>query len=333
MASKKSSRRSNPHARKLVRAGYRRLPRFLLALAKLCLANPFVYKPALLPRRKITVLGRVSRGGQHCFRLSVATGGLVQERAVAKLTISCFSLFGMKLSSVNRHDTHQLFADPLDTIEPQPIYFALPKGAFWVTATIERLTDTQHVGMVGSLRPNTIVSSQRGGPVSSLEQALNSRDRLALETHLEQARVACDRKTACLVLARLVFLEHREHDQTLLRQINDIQHTLDHLPAARRAGHDMPGFDYKELQTAPWKNSVLLSSWLKSEILGLDRSDLPVVSVGAGPNEVLRLMAAVHAGKMISLDGTGDWDTGDLPWISKRDIDAILALTHESAPL
>lgn len=279
------------------------------------------------------MLSRISRSGQHCFQLSVATGGLVQERAVATLTVSCFSLFGTRLLPDNHGDTRTLFADPLDTLEPQPVYFSVPRGAFWITATIERQTDTQHVGMVGSLRPKALARDQGGKPVGSLEQALNSRDRLLLEAHLEQARVACDRETARRVLGRLVFLDHREPDQSLLRYIDDIQRLLDHLPEARRPDNDEPSFDYQELQTAPWKDTVLLSSWLKSEALDLERSGMPVVSIGAGPNRVLRLMAAVYAGKKIMFDGSGDWDTSSLPWFSKRDIDAILALTHESAPL
>lgn len=333
MASKKPSIHINPHARKLVRAGYRRLPRYLLALAKMRLVNPFAHKPALLPRRKVTALSRISRGGQHCFQLSVATGGLVQERAVATLTVSCFSLFGMRLLSDHHDDTRKLFADPLDALEPQPVYFTLPKDARWITATVERQTDTQHVGMVGSLRPKAVSPGQGGEPVCSLEQALNSRDRRLLEAHLEQARAACDRETARRVLARLVFLDHRESDQSLLRYIDDIQYVLDHLPEPIRPDNDEPSFDYQVLKTAPWKNSVLLSSWLKSEALDLERSGLAVVSIGAGPNRALRLMAAIYARKKIVSDSTGDLDPHNLPWLSKRDIDAILALTHESAPL
>lgn len=328
-----SSRHNNPHARKLVRAGYRRLPQYLLALAKLRLVDPFADNPALLPRRKVTALARVSASGRYCCRLSVATTGLVQERAAAKLSVSCYSLFGKKLPSGDPNRPHMLFADPLDDLEPQPVSFEVPKGTFWITTTIERLTDTRHVGVVGSMRPEAAPLRQGDKSAGSLEHALQSRDRLLLEAHLEQARVDCDRKTAHHVLARLVFLDHREHDQSLLRYIDDIQHTLDHLGPVHRQEHDIPGFDYKELQTTPWKNSMLLSRWLKSEALDLNRRESPVVSIGAGPDRALRLMAAVYAGKKITFDGTGDWDTDTLPWLSKADIDVILALTHESAPL
>lgn len=319
------------HVRRLKKAGYRIVPQFVLALAKTGFADPFARRQAILPRRSLTTLAPLitlklgpAGQGRVVYNLRVATGRPFTERAAATLHLTYRTFWGRKIRWDEGEARHAFFADPIDDVIGQSAYFDVPPGAFWVVSTIQRHTDTRRIGLSGSLKPAAFATP----PEATWEQALASRDRLLLESALSEAKAACNRTAACQILARLSFLLQRRADRALLRHISDIDAVFKTAPHAPAGQSDTAGFEYDALLTTRFKNTMLLSRWLKSEAITLQQAtDVDTIVLTAGPDLGLRLMAACYAGKAVQFEGGAQYAADGLGWITIADFEAVHALT------
>ncbi len=313
------------HVRRLIKAGYRILPQFVLMLARTGIVDPFARRKAILPRRPLTILAiRPAAQDRVVYTLRVATGKPYAERSAATLSVTYRTFWGRKIRWSEDAARHAFFADPIDEVTEQPAYFDVPQGAFWVVSTIQRHTDTRRIGVSGSLKPLACAAL----PQVTWEQALLSRDRLLLESALSKAQATCDRTAARQILARLLFLLQRRADRALLRHISDIDAVFKTVPTGNAVQSDTAGFTYDALLTTPFKNSMMLSRWLKSEAIALEAAtDADTILLTAGPHLGLRLMAARYAEKAVQFDGDTQYDANGLDWITVADFEAVHALT------
>lgn len=314
----------------LVDAGFKALSRFAVLLNKCRLTNPLASKGIILPHRRVGRLSKIAGTAPLLrFNMTVTTGHKNPERAAAVLEVRFYSLLGTELPVAQGSASHDLFADPVGSAEPQPAYFYPPKGAVWVVAWLERRTNSRRIGATGSLVPETVKSL----PQVSIEAVLHSRDRQLLEDQLQQASERADRTRAISILARMIFLEQRRPDRALQRQIRDIDYVLGQLPARGQAqnteGHT---FQYQSLLSGSYTPSMQFSRWLDSETAGLKAVCTGDVVVTQGADAALRLVAALYAGFSVRLADDVVLEPPS-PWISGKDLAEIRTLTCDGGDI
>lgn len=311
------------HLRRLKKAGFRPVSKFRLALARTAVFSPFRGGKNLMPRRLIKQIFWCGDNNKHAaIELSLATARLQAERGAVELSVSFFNLWGRSLPAPGVRNSHMFFADPLDEVLPQTSYFEKPAGARWCCVSIQRRTSTQRIGLVG--KPKAVV--RKGVSLTKLEEALAGRDRKQLQAHLDEARVRKDRKSACRILERMVFLEKRQEDIRLLRLISDIEETLSAHAGPQQAGPGASMFVYDRCLTSPYRETMPLSKWLSSETASMrEQAGGRLISVVQGPEAALRLLAASVSRELIhiSIDSFDEISSHD--WIFDSDFNAILS--------
>lgn len=311
----------------LVEAGFSAMSRIALVLCRLRFLDFARARKFILPRRAISLLSLAASAGKATFlELTVNTASETYERGAARVTVRYFGFLGREVG------THKFsfFADTLGVSDPQRVYVNTPAGAFWTLVTIQRNTDKRRIGFTGSLR----LSAVSDEPLLTLETALLSRDRRALEHHLAQALDNKDRSAATRLLSRLIFLERRASDIKALRFIADIDQVMtDFTKRANSCAAAPYSYRYSSLFSGAFDNSVPLSKWLASEAISLNRAagnegdDTGVIAVPAGPYFGMRILAAVYAGYSVSLEGQNIHDSAEseqIPWVRDEEILSIL---------
>ncbi|CAN0428468.1 unnamed protein product, partial [Ectocarpus sp. 13 AM-2016] len=204
--------------------------------------------------------------------LNIVTGRHKVERGAVSVSVEFLGFLGRSILPVCGSKSTFLFADPIDAVETQNLYFDVPKGAFWAKVTLSRHVKSRRIGIEGSLRLKRVVSN-----VSlSLEEALASRDRRALEHHLAEARLRADRQTGLQLLARLAFLERTPTVLLAHRLLEDCDRIMMSLAGEKpfAPGHEARGGEPRYLYSAlfsPYSGSIALSRWLKSEAISLNQ--------------------------------------------------------------
>lgn len=306
---------------KLVDAGYRPVSSLVLALLRLRVLNILGQRKYVLPRRTVSLTSYVNDGIREIFvDFSVVTTHHRTERSAVTLSAEFYSFFGRKIQCGKGYTTYGLFADPLTSIQRQPVYFQVPKGSFWLVLSLRRQTKSRRIGVSGNLRPK-----QAKGQIDlTLEQALVSRDRRALEHYYDIAYRLKNRETAKKLLSRMIYLQRRGEDIKRLAGLIDVEQllTVIKLDSGEAASNRLQEpFNYAEVTTKPFQGSMPLSKWLKSEAIGLkDVCGSTCVRLAEGSDYGLRLLAARFAGKNI-VGFNSEVDLGlDIPWLKEDEI-------------
>lgn len=326
MNANKKTRVLKRNVTRLNKHGYRTVSQLTLLLARSWLIDPFVSGKSILPRRPLSVLSFLTGAPSTAtVQLSVATTHLNMERAAAEVSVQFFGLFGKACKDVPNELRLPLFADPIDNVSPQNVYFDVPKGARWVLVTIQRNSATRKIGAHGSLRPKVVDEVQN----VDIEEALAGRDRLILERHLKHCQQKEDRRTAMRVLERLIYLDRQSNDENSLRHLTDVERVFGGLPDVKATDGTIATYKYEQPLTGDYAASVPLSKWVEMEVQYLlnEAKDAHVTLAGdqsLGP----RLLACRIAGLSYEFDGDGRVLSAFHPWVFDSDFKEI----HTSNP-
>ncbi len=313
--------------RKLLQAGFRPLSRFAIMVSSILVLDPARRRKAIVPRRPVALLSMVKGISKPVsVSLRVTTGRHKVERGAISVSVEFFGLLGRPVAPACRGNRMRFFADPIGNPEIQALYFDVPKGAFWAKVTLCRHVKNRRIGIEGSLRPRRVVS-----PVSlSLEDALVSRDRRALEYHLAEARLRADRQTGRQVLARFAFLERTPDILLSYRLLEDCDRTITGLAREKNIASDCAacdagsGYQYTVLFN-PYSGTIALSKWLKSEAISLKHvAGTVALEIPSGTDFLLRVLVARSAGLQFRMPDTEQevpaFDTVDIPWIKSDEV-------------
>ncbi len=307
-----------------MRQGYSLLSRITLLLARTRLVDPFMSARTILPRRVISVASILSTATKTIrIQLSLVTANINPERAAARVYVDFFSLFGTKLNTEGASRPHDFFADAVGSVVPQNAYFDVPSGARWVVVKIKRSGSSRRIGVHGSLRPNAINDFQQG----PLAEALASRDRKILEAHLSASQAAKDRQTAMRLLERMIYLERREADETLLRVIADLSSVFHSVPARLPEEPAKPQFDYETPLVGGYSPRVPLTKWLALETRALrETTKGGCARILANDQAGIMVLACLFEGFPFSMvDHSAQQLAAFHPWVFDSDFSEILA--------
>lgn len=324
MNSEQKARRGKRNTNRLIRNGYTALSRLTLALARTGLVDPFLSAKSILPRRAISVVSILPAAAKKVkLQLSLATARVKLERGGATLTVKFFGLFGRQFNRASIKLSHDLFADTIDTVAAQNVYFEVPNGAKWMLVKVERSGSSRRIGIHGSLRPKAIESDTLG----SLEEALASRDRMQLEAHLAAGNAAKDRTIALRILERLIYLEKTEAEETLHRMIADLDSVFMRLPNRLAGDETQNVFDYTHPLVGEYSPSIPLSKWLALETRAL-RGAAGQASVHLSGSDYAgaQLLACLYAKLPFTLKDCERHRLASFhPWVFDCDFNEILA--------
>ena len=314
----------------LKEAGFVKVSRAALLLCRMRLLDFAKVQKRILTQRPLSLLSLVGKPSQtEVIELTVNTTSPSTERRAAKVVVRYFTIFGREIDGLPERRRFNLFADPVGTAAPQRLYTEVPVRAFWRLVSIHRQTESQRIGMRGSLRPRPLMLDE---PLA-FAAALESRDRRSLEFHLLQAQGNQGRENAMQLLSWMIFLERRPDDIRSLRFIADIDQVISDLAAKAivRQGTADQGFVYSNLLTTPFDNSVPLSKWLASEGISLNAeikkqsNDVSELVITPGEHWGQRIMAAINSGYSVFLEEVQD-DSEQIPWIKHQEILSFLSL-------
>jgi len=330
MAAKiEESPRKARHLEELRSAGYVPISRAVLLLARMRVVDVFRFGKRILPRRPVCLLSLVvGKSRSIGIDFTVATTRPEVERAAVQITVRHFTLFGSEIAQPQEDREFALFADPLGQVQAQCFLCPPPTGARWRVVELARQADERRIGVLGSMRPKTRELS----PVPPLNEALKGRQRYWLEYYLGEAEKARDRQTATQLLSRMIFLERRATDMRSLRLISDINQVIldfskqEKVAVSAKMQNELT---YQKLLTTAFDNSLPLSKWLLSEaitlknIFGAPHAEMAKVSIPAGENLALRLLAAYQAGYapvVETIQGQMPDKPGDIPWVKNEEL-------------
>lgn len=324
MHSEQKARTGKRNTNRLIRNGYRALSRLTLALARTRLVDPFLSGKTILPRRAISVVSMLPSAAEKIrLQISLATARVKFERGGATLSVKFFGLFGRQINEASLKQSYDLFADTIDSVTAQNVYFDVPNGARWISVKVERSGSSRRIGILGSLRPKAIESDD----VGSLEDALASRDRLLLEAHLAAGNTAKNRTVARRVLERLIYLEKTDAEETLHRMIADLDSVFMRVPKRVASDETQTVFDYTHPLVGEYSASVPLSKWLVLESRAL-RSAAAQASVHLSGSDYagVQLLACLYAQLPFTLKDCERHRLASFhPWVFDSDFNEILA--------
>ena len=262
-------------------AGYRPLTARDFHAAKLGLFGFLKSQKILITRRPVQRLFFLGFAAKKYIDLKVVTRGPNTERGAVVATVRCFTLFGREIVLPRAVAEQHFFADSADSLAGQRLWVCRPPGAVFALVTFARTTRRQRIGFAGRL---TLKSGKTD--LLAAEGVAVSRDRTALETALDTARLKTDRNTGRSLLARLIYLwQDGVHMQELavLEDAEKLVATGLEAVATVQGGNSAKLYTYDTPLTGPVRSGLPLPKWLQHEARVLEQA---VRAAGAGVIEV-----------------------------------------------